>query len=104
MTFRTKQAVLGICFVGLLVGPLAFRERLTTNAGSVTGDHKEARDRYGLILTESAAAAGIDFVHSRPPVDEKLKNISMSMDVYCIALPWLKQDVRTKTLPVKICS
>ena len=36
--------------------------------------------------------------------DEKLKNISMPMDVYCIALPWLKQDVRTKTLPVKICS
>ena len=33
--------------------------------------------------------------------DEKLKNISMPMDVYCIALPWLKQDVRTKTLPVK---
>ena len=33
--------------------------------------------------------------------DEKLKNISMPIDVYCIALPWLKQDVRTKTLPVK---
>src|SRR5215207_5740396 len=74
MTFGTKQALLGVCFVGLLAGPLAFRERLATNAATTT-NQKEAIDRYGLALKESAAASGINFVHIRPRVDEKLRNI-----------------------------
>ena len=74
MTFGTKQALLSICFVGLLAGPLAFRERLATNAATTT-NQKESVDRYGLSLKESAAASGIDFVHVRPRVDEKLRNI-----------------------------
>ena len=59
MTFATKQALLGICFVGLLAGPLAFRQRLSTSAAT-TADQKEAIERYGLALTESSAAAGIE--------------------------------------------
>jgi hypothetical protein len=73
MTFGTKQALLGVCFVGLLAGPLAFRERLATNAATIS--NQDAIERYGLSLKESAAAAGIDFVHVRPRVDEKLRNI-----------------------------
>src|SRR5688572_16316680 len=30
---------------------------------------------------------------------EKLKNISMPMDIYCIALPWLSQQQRSKKRP-----
>ena len=45
MTFGNKQALLGVCFLGLLAGPLAFRERLTTNAATNT-DQNTAIDRY----------------------------------------------------------
>jgi adenylate cyclase len=32
--------------------------------------------------------------------DEKLKNISMPVDIYCIALPWLSENQRRKKQPV----
>lgn len=68
-----KQAVLGVCFVGLLVGPAAYRNFAPGTSGSLPPH--EAIERYGLALTEEAADAGIDFVHARPRVDEKLRNI-----------------------------
>ncbi len=75
MTLAAKQVVLAICFFGLLAGPLAFRRQPAGNS-TVTSADQGSLDRYGLSLTESAAAAGIDFVHSRPRVDEKLRNIA----------------------------
>lgn len=78
MTFAAKQALLGICFVGLLAGPLAFQHRTSLQAAHRPGQDapgQDAIERYGLSLTESAEDAGIDFAHSRPRVDEKLSNI-----------------------------
>lgn len=69
-----KQGLLGVCFVGLLVGPLLYQRFLKSEA-AVTAGRQEVLDRYGMVLTEAAAEAGIEFVHSRPQIDEKLNNI-----------------------------
>ncbi len=69
-----KQALLGMCLVGLLAGPLAWQKFMRTDS-AITLEQQDAIDRYGLSLSEVAAASGIEFVHSRPRVDEKLGNI-----------------------------
>jgi hypothetical protein len=74
MNFAAKQALLGVCFVGLLTGPLAYRQFIRPDA-SITVDQQDALDRYGMVLTEAAAQAGLEFVHTRPLVDEKLRHI-----------------------------
>lgn len=74
MTPAAKQTLLGFCLAGLLAAPLVLRQRVTTSAAPAAGP-EDALARYGMVLTESAAAAGIDFVHTPPRIDEKLGNI-----------------------------
>ena len=74
MTPGAKRTVLTVCFVGLLLGPIVYR-RFARRSDPVVLQQREAIDHYGFALTESAAASGIDFVHSRPRVDGKLANI-----------------------------
>jgi enediyne biosynthesis protein E4 len=69
-----KQALLAVCFVAILAGPVVYRKFALTH-DAVSMRQQEAIDRYGMSLTEVAAASGIDFIHSPPKIDEKLRNI-----------------------------
>ena len=69
-----KQVVLGICFVAVLGGPVLCRKLFWTHEPASPRE-REALERYGFFLSESAAASGIDFVHTPPKVDERLRNI-----------------------------
>jgi hypothetical protein len=74
MNSGAKRAILALCFVGLLAGPVVHRKFI--DAGSeMTLDQQDAMNRYGMVLTEVAAASGIEFVHSKPQVDARLTNI-----------------------------
>jgi hypothetical protein len=73
MRSGAKQTLLGVCFAGLLAGPVAWRQLARTDPAPL--HRQEAIDRYGLALTEDAAASGIEFVHTRPRIDAKLHNI-----------------------------
>ncbi|MDB5310784.1 MAG: UnbV [Gemmataceae bacterium] len=73
MSTVLKQAVVAVPFVGMMA--LVF---VLNRDGEVAGgrlDPAEALRRYGFYLTESAAAAGIDFRHENPTLDPKLAHI-----------------------------
>ncbi len=74
MTSGIKRGILAVIFIGILVGPVIYR-RFAHKVAPTSFHQQEAIDRYGMALTEIAAASGIDFVHSPPKVDEKLRNI-----------------------------
>jgi len=74
MTPGLKKTLLSLCFAGVLLGPVIYR-RIAHAGDAVTLEQQQAIDRYGMVLTEVSAAAGIDFVHARPRVDGKLANI-----------------------------
>ncbi len=69
-----KRILLSVCFVGLLAGPALYLRHV--HPGDIVSlEQQQAIDRYGLSLVESAAAAGVNFVHTKPQVDAKLSNI-----------------------------
>jgi hypothetical protein len=76
MSLNTKKLIVAAAFVGLLIGPAVYlrsadRWRTTTmGAGGAT-----PLERYGFVLRESAAEAGVDFVHQPPRVDARLDHI-----------------------------
>ena len=69
-----KRAVLGVCFVAILGGPVLCRKLFSTRE-SGSPHEREALQRYGFFLSESAAGSGIDFVHTPPKIDGRLRNI-----------------------------
>lgn len=69
-----KRILLTLCFVGLLAGPALYL-RHAHPVDIVSLEQQQAIDRYGLSLVESAATAGVNFVHTKPQVDPKLANI-----------------------------
>jgi hypothetical protein len=69
-----KQIVLALVFLGLIGAVLAFRYSHVPPADSIIVG-KEALQRYGFSLKESAHAAGIDFTHQAPTLDAKLEHI-----------------------------
>jgi len=69
-----KRAILAVVFLALLATPALMR-RLRPHAEATSGAAGEVLARYGFRLTESAKAAGLDFVHEAPTLDAKLAHI-----------------------------
>jgi hypothetical protein len=69
---RYARPVLAVLLLGMLATPLVLR-RLREGPRPEAGVDPLAR--YGFRLTESAHAAGIDFVHQAPTLDPKLAHI-----------------------------
>jgi len=72
---RYARAVLAIVFVGLLLTPLLIRRFSQHAVATPTTGSMNALTQYGFRLTESAKAAGLDFVHAAPTLDPKLSHI-----------------------------
>ena len=72
---RYARVALAVIFVGLLMTPFLVR-RLSQPASPIaTSGHVDALKQYGFRLTESAKAAGLEFVHGAPTLDPKLAHI-----------------------------
>jgi hypothetical protein len=65
---------LGVVLVALLATPFLIRKFGARRAPEAV-PAADARARYGFSLTESAKAAGLDFVHEGPTLDAKLAHI-----------------------------
>jgi len=74
MSQTVKQGVVTLFFAGLF-GLVVVLNGGGRPAGEPGLDPGEALRRYGFRLTESAAAAGIDFRHENPTLDPKLGHI-----------------------------
>ncbi|HWB08676.1 MAG TPA: CRTAC1 family protein [Pirellulales bacterium] len=85
MSHSVKQIVVGVALLGLLAyvavrgsgGKLAEMWRDVSGAGptEIAIDEREALDRYGFRLSESAHECGIDFTHQAPLLDKRLEHI-----------------------------
>jgi hypothetical protein len=69
------QAELAVVFVGLLMTPFLIRRYGQPAGAAVTSGSADALARYGFRLTESAKAAGLEFVHDGPTLDPRLAHI-----------------------------
>lgn len=74
MSPGARQATLTLLFLALIVGPLAYQRRARPVPPRAAAADVAAR--YGLSLSEVAAASGIRFTHEVPTVDPKLANIA----------------------------
>jgi hypothetical protein len=68
------RPILALVLVALLATPLLIRRFGARHALDAVPP-ADARARYGFSMTESAKAAGIDFVHEGPTLDPKLAHI-----------------------------
>lgn len=75
MSPGSKRILVSIFFLALLVGPYLYYRRVFPAGTAVSLEQQQAIDRYGFALVESAAKAGVNFVHTKPKVDPKLANI-----------------------------
>ncbi len=71
---RYRRPLLGVVFLVLLATPALMR-RLKPHATPSQAGGADVLGRYGFRLTESAKAAGLDFVHQAPTLDPKLAHI-----------------------------
>jgi hypothetical protein len=71
------RIAVSIFFLGLLAAPALMRWRLAqrTLAAHSTLDRQAALTRHGFYLEEVSHAAGINFVHQAPTLDQKLNPI-----------------------------
>ena len=72
---RYARPVLACLFVLMLATPALIRRFGAGAAPSPAADRGDAQARHGFRLTESAKAAGLDFVHEGPTLDPKLAHI-----------------------------
>ncbi len=72
---RYARLVLVVIFAGLLSTPFLIRRLGQPGRSGATAAHADALIQYGFRLTESAKAAGLDFVHQGPTLDPKLAHI-----------------------------
>jgi hypothetical protein len=72
---RYARAVIALVFVGLLLTPSLIRRFGHPDAAAGSGASGDASSRYGFRLTESASAAGLNFVHGAPTLDPRLAHI-----------------------------
>jgi hypothetical protein len=70
---RYARPILAVLFVTLLATPWLIRH--FGRRAVVAEATADPRARYGFRLTESAKAAGLDFVHAAPTLDDKLAHI-----------------------------
>lgn len=69
---RYGRPLLTVAFVALLATPALMR-RFGSRAPAAEGEVET--HRHGFLLTESAHAAGLDFVHEAPTLDRQLEHI-----------------------------
>src|SRR5665213_1983556 len=74
MTPGLKRGILAVIFIGIIAGPVVYR-RFAHKVAPTSVHQQDAIDHYGFTLTEVAAASGINFAHTPPKIDEKLRNI-----------------------------
>jgi hypothetical protein len=72
---RYARVALAVIFVGLLMTPFLIRRFSQPASPIATSGHVDALKQYGFRLTESAKAAGLEFVHGAPTLDPKLAHI-----------------------------
>ncbi|MYI98682.1 MAG: VCBS repeat-containing protein, partial [Gemmatimonadetes bacterium] len=75
-TIRTPATAL---FIILIIAPFFLDRWLSPETGVRTTDVHETDaanpGRYGFLLTDATATAGIDFIHEKPELDPKLDPI-----------------------------
>jgi len=71
---RHARALLTLVFIGLLATPALIR-RFGHRASPTASAEADPLERYGFRLTERAGAAGVEFTHQGPRLDEKLDHI-----------------------------
>ena len=74
MTRYARLAII-LFFVGLLCTPFLIRRFSQPGGATAASPDADPLARYGFRLTESAKAAGLDFVHGAPTLDPKLSHI-----------------------------
>jgi hypothetical protein len=74
MTKRLRLILL-VLLGGLLLVPAVMRRLGRASVASIESPDVDSVSRFGFRLTESAKAAGIDFVHRAPTLDPKLEHI-----------------------------
>jgi enediyne biosynthesis protein E4 len=72
---RYARFAIIVLFVGLLLTPLLIRRFGGAAGATAPSRHADPISQYGFRLTESAKAAGINFVHGAPTLDSKLAHI-----------------------------
>ena len=91
-----RQVVLRI---GLHIGDVIYTDQQVHGDGVNIAARIEPLAQPGGICVSEDVARQIRNKVAYPVIKigpEKLKNISMPMEIYCIALPWLKPDLRVK--------
>nr|WP_262890519.1 adenylate/guanylate cyclase domain-containing protein [Rhodocytophaga rosea] len=85
--------------IGLHIGDVVYMDKHVHGDGVNIAARMEPLAMPGGICISEDVARQIRNKISFPVLKlgaERLKNISMPMDIYCIVLPWLKSDQRTK--------
>jgi hypothetical protein len=85
--------------IGLHIGDVVYVDQQVHGDGVNIAARMEPLAQPGGICISEDVARQIRNKISFPVIklgQEKLKNISMPMDIYCIALPWLHTDQRIK--------
>jgi enediyne biosynthesis protein E4 len=72
---RYARAALVVVFIVLLLTPFLIRRFSQPAISTAATGSTNPLSRYGFRLTESAKAAGLDFVHGAPTLDPKLAHI-----------------------------
>lgn len=73
---RFAKVILGIVFVGLIATPVILRRLSVRHERALaTGDIQSSLNRYGVHFEEVSKAAGVNFVHQAPTLDQKLEHI-----------------------------
>jgi hypothetical protein len=72
---RSVRAVLVVVFAVLLLTPFLIRKFGRPTSAGPSSANANPLKQYGFRLTESAKAAGLDFVHQGPTLDPKLAHI-----------------------------
>jgi len=75
MMSRTIKQIIATALLASLLGGVAAMRYWQKPSAESSLEGKEALERYGFYLRESARAAGIDFVHQAPTLDAKLEHI-----------------------------
>jgi hypothetical protein len=72
---RFARPILAVLFVLMLATPAILRRYGAAPSAGTAASAGDALQRYGFALTESARAAGVEFVHEAPTLDPKLAHI-----------------------------
>jgi adenylate cyclase len=85
--------------IGLHIGDVVYMDNHVHGDGVNIAARMEPLAQPGGICISEDVARQIRNKVAYPVIklgEEKLKNISMPMDIYCIVLPWLKRDQRVR--------